>query len=294
MVMVRTPDGVNLYAEEHGSGTPVLFIHEFAGDHRSWAPQVGALATRYRCITYSARGYPPSDVPEDPADYSQRHAVADAIAVLDALEVDRAHVVGLSMGGFCTLHLGLEHPERVRSMVVAACGWGSAPDRRSEFRAECEHLADSLRAEGMAKVAERYALGPTRVQLAGKDPLGWRRFAGQLAEHSAVGSANTQLSVQRERPPLYELADRLAGVDLPALVIAGDEDEGCLEPGLMLKRTLPRSGLLVLPKTGHTVNLEEPDAFNRAILEFLAAVEAGRWGRRDPRARGLSSTGLER
>ncbi|WP_223189730.1 alpha/beta fold hydrolase [Nonomuraea terrae] len=219
MVMVRTPDGIELYAEEHGTGAAVLFIHEFAGDHRSWTPQVSALSRRYRCITYNARGYPPSDVPEDPADYSQRHAVADAIAVLDALEVERAYVAGLSMGGFCALHLGLDHPERVRSMVVAACGWGPLPDRRGEFRAECEHLAQSLRGEGMAAVAERHARGPTRVQLANKDPLCWREFAGHRAEHSATGSANTRLSVRRERPPLYELADRLAGVDIPALII---------------------------------------------------------------------------
>src|SRR3954451_10972770 len=105
MAYVITDDGVGLHVEEAGRGFPVLFVHEFAGDHRSWEPQVRALSRRYRCITYAARGYPPSDVPEDPAAYSQARAVADAIAVLDGLGVEHAHVVGLSMGGFATLHL---------------------------------------------------------------------------------------------------------------------------------------------------------------------------------------------
>src|SRR5207248_4176373 len=117
-----TADGVSLYYEETGSGTPLLFSHEFAGDHRSWAPQVRELGRRYRCITYSARGYPPSDVPDAPEAYSQERAVADAVAVLDHLGIERAHVVGLSMGGFCALHLGLSRPERALSLVVAGCG----------------------------------------------------------------------------------------------------------------------------------------------------------------------------
>src|SRR5690348_18325945 len=89
MPQVSTDDGVRLYVEETGAGLPVLFLHEFAGDHRSWEPQVRALSRRYRCVTYSARGYPPSDVPDDPGAYSQARAVADAIAVLDARSEER-------------------------------------------------------------------------------------------------------------------------------------------------------------------------------------------------------------
>jgi pimeloyl-ACP methyl ester carboxylesterase len=271
----------------------VLLVHEFAGDHRSWEPQVRALSRRYRCITYNARGYPPSDVPEDPAAYSQGRAVADAVAVLDALEVDRAYVVGLSMGGFATLHLGLRHPDRARALVVAGCGYGAHPERRAAFRDESTVVADAFAAEGAAEVAKRYAVGPARVQLQNKDPRAWAEFAAQLAEHSPEGSALTMRGVQRERPSLYDLAGELRELTVPTLIVAGDEDEGCLEPSLMLKRTIPSAGLAVLPKTGHTCNLEEPEAFNRLVRTFFADVDHGAWAPRDPRSLATSTTGLD-
>src|SRR5919205_518342 len=140
MPHVTAGDGVRLYVEEAGDGFPVLFVHEFAGDHRSWEPQVRALSRRYRCIAYNARGYPPSEVPEDPERYSQARARDDIRAVLDALGIDKAHIVGLSMGGFATLHFGLTYPERARSLVIAGCGYGASPDREQyrAFAAEAE------------------------------------------------------------------------------------------------------------------------------------------------------------
>jgi pimeloyl-ACP methyl ester carboxylesterase len=293
MAHVSADDGVRLYVEETGDGSPVLFVHEFAGDHRSWEPQVRALSRRYRCITYNARGYPPSDVPDDEAAYSQARAVADAVAVLDGLGVERAHVVGLSMGGFATLHLGLRHPERARSLVVSAVGYGARPERREAFRNESNRIADAFASEGAAEVAKRYAVGPARVQFQNKDPRGWAEFAAQLAEHDARGSARTMRGVQAARPSLYDLTDELAALDLPTLLIAGDEDEGCLEPSLMLKRTIPTAGLALLPKTGHTCNLEEPELFGRLLERFFADVENGAWGRRDPRSLATSTTGMD-
>ena len=293
MAHVSTDDGVQLYVEETGAGLPVLFVHEFAGDHRSWEPQVRALSRRYRCVTYNARGYPPSDVPEDEAGYSQARAVADAVAVLDALDIERAHVVGLSMGGFATLHLGLRHPGRARSLVVAACGYGAQPERQSAFREESNVVADAFAAEGAAEVAKRYAVGPARVQFQNKDPRGWAEFAARLAEHSSAGSAMTMRGVQGARPSLYDLTDDLAALSVPTLIVAGDEDEGVLEPSLMLKRTIPAAGLAVLPKTGHTVNLEEPELFGRLLERFFADVENGAWGPRDPRSLATSTTGMD-
>ena len=250
MPRIVTDDGVALHAEESGQGEPLLFIHEFAGDHRSWEPQVRYFSASYRCITYAARGYPPSEVPTDPAAYSQERAVADAIAVLDGLEIGRAHVVGLSMGGFATLHLLMRHPDRVRSAVVAGAGYGAQPERAEAFRAECLATAAAFAAEGAARVAERYAIGPARVQFQNKNPRGWAEFAAALAEHSSLGSALTMRGVQAARPSLYALTGELAKVRAPVLIMVGDEDEGCLEPALMLKRTIPGSGLVVLPKTG--------------------------------------------
>lgn len=294
MAYATAADGVRLWYEETGSGPPVLFIHEFAGDHRSWEPQVRALARRHRCVTYDARGYPPSDVPEEPERYSQEQAVADAVAVLDHLGIERAHVVGLSMGGFCTLHLGLRHPERALSLTVAGCGYGAQPDLRERWQAETEASARSFETEGAAATAERYMLGPARVQFQRKDRRGWEESKRWLAEHSAVGSALTLRGVQMRRPSLYHLIDRLKSLEVPVLLVTGDEDEGCLEPNVMLKRMISTAALAVLPRTGHACNLEEPALFNRLVLDFVAAVEAGCWEPRDPRSLGASLTGMER
>ena len=272
MGYATSADGTRLYSEATGEGTPVLFVHEFAGDHRSWEPQVRELARRYRCVTYDARGYPRSDVPREPERYSQEHAVQDAVAVLDHHGIERAHVVGLSMGGFCTLHLGLGHPERALSLTVAGCGYGSRPEERDRWRAETEANARMFEAEGSPAAAETYMLGPARVQYRRKDPRGWEESRRWLAEHPATGCALTLRGVQMRRPSLYDLTDRLAAMRLPVLLIAGDEDEQSLEPSLMLRRTIPGAALAVLPGTGHACNLEEPALFNRLLLDFLATV----------------------
>src|SRR5262249_11383255 len=141
MPHLTTDDGVKLFYEEVGAGTPVVFVHEFAGDHRAWEAQLRHFGRRYRCIAYNARGYPPSDVPPEPERYSQDRARDDILAVLDGLGIDKAHIVGLSMGGFATLHFGFAYPKRARSLVVAGCGYGAAPDRRAQFAAETAAMA---------------------------------------------------------------------------------------------------------------------------------------------------------
>jgi pimeloyl-ACP methyl ester carboxylesterase len=290
---VRTDDGVTLHVESTGRGTPLLFIHEFAGDHRSWEPQVRYFSAGFRCISYAARGYPPSGVPTDPAAYSQPRAVADAVAVLDGLGIPAAHVVGLSMGGFAALHLTLRHPDRVLSAVAAGAGYGAPPDRQAAFRAECAAIAAAFEADGAAQVASWYAAGPARVQFQNKNPRGWAEFAAALAGHSSLGAALTMRGVQAGRPSLYALREEFTQVAVPVLILAGDEDEGCLDTALMLKRAIPTAGLAVLPRTGHTANLEEPDLFNAAVDRFLAATARGAWPPRDPRSRSSSTTGVQ-
>jgi pimeloyl-ACP methyl ester carboxylesterase len=285
MGYATTDDGVRLYYEDTGQGVPIVFVHEFAGDHRSWEPQVRFFSRRHRCIAYAARGYPPSDVPEKVESYSQKRAAADIRAVMDGVGIEKAHVVGLSMGGFATLHFGLDYPERALSLVAAGVGYGAEKAREAEFRRAAEEAARGFETRGSLTFAEVYGSSAARVQFEAKDPRGWREFVDQLAEHSALGAANTMRGVQARRPSLYDLEDQLRRLALPTLIVAGDEDDNSLAPSLFLKRTIPASGLLVLPKTGHTINLEEPDAFNRAVVDFLAQVGAGRWGPRDPRAR---------
>jgi pimeloyl-ACP methyl ester carboxylesterase len=292
MPHAMTDDGVKLAYTEVGEGAPLLFVHEFAGDMESWEPQLRHFARRYRCIAFNARGYPPSDVPGDPAAYSQARAADDIASVMDHLGLASAHVVGLSMGGFATLHFGLRHAARARSLVVAGCGYGAEPQARAGFHEECDATIAFIRANGMAAFAERYAVGPSRVQFAAKDPRGFAEFQRRLAGHSAEGAINTQLGVQRQRPSLYDLTGPMAALTVPMLVLTGDEDWPCLAPGILLKRTIQSAALAVMPNCGHAINLEDPDTFNRLIGDFLAQVEAERWPRRDPRAMAASSTGM--
>ncbi len=284
MPHLTTDDGVKLYYEEVGSGIPVVFVHEFAGDYRSWEMQMRYFGQRYRCIAFNARGYPPSDVPQGGDKYSQDRARDDIRSVLEALKIDKAHIVGLSMGGFATLHFGFTYPERARSLVVTGCGYGAAPDKRAQFAAEAEAAAKGFEQQTMAKAAEAYALGPTRVQFQNKDPRGWQEFADQLAGHSTEGSARTMRGVQARRPSLFDLVDKMKTITAPTLIMTGDEDWPCLEPALLMKRTIPTAALVVMPNAGHTINLEDPDVFNRQIAEFFHTVDVGAWRTRDPRA----------
>jgi pimeloyl-ACP methyl ester carboxylesterase len=292
MPFATTDDGVKLYYEETGSGTPIVFVHEFAADHRSWEAQMRHFGQRHRCVTYSARGYLPSDVPAEPASYSQIRATDDILAVMDHLNIDRAHVVGLSMGGFAALHFGFRHPERALSLVVAGVGYGAERDQQAKFRGEVEAVAKSLMTEGMAAFAEKYAYGPTRVQFENKDPRGFAEFKKALAEHSALGSANTQIGVQGQRPSLYDLTNQMRALKVPTLILIGDEDWPCLAPALLMKREIASAALAVMPNSCHTINLEDPDQFNRLVGDFIFQVDSGRWPQRDPRAVSASITGM--
>jgi pimeloyl-ACP methyl ester carboxylesterase len=284
MPHISTDDGVKLHYQEVGSGSPIVFVHEFAGDSRSWEAQFRHFGRRYRCIAYNARGFAPSDVPEGVERYSQARARDDIRAVLDGLQIDKAHIVGLSMGGFATLHFGFTYPDRARSLTIGGCGYGTAPDQRRKFIEEAERAAARFEEIGMAEAAEAYALGPTRVQFQNKDPRGWRQFADQLAEHSSRGSALTMRGVQSLRPSLFDLTEEMKKITTPTLIITGDEDWTCLEPGLLMKRMISSAGLVVMPNCGHTINLEDPDAYNRHLDDFLSAAELGKWPVRDPRA----------
>ena len=277
MPSLTTDDGVKLHYEESGAGTPVVFVHEFAGDWRTWEPQVRHFSRRYRCVTYNARGYPPSEVPADAGRYSQQRARDDILAVLDALRIERAHIVGNSMGGFAALHFGMAHSTRALSLVVCGCGYGAPPAQYAQFQAQCRELAKTILDKGMAHVAATYGHGPSRLQLRDKDPRGFAEFIRHFSEHSAQGSANTMLGYQARRPSLYDLTAEMARIAAPVLIVVGDEDDGALDASLMMKRTIPTAALAVLPKSGHMTNLEEPALFNGLLDDFFHQVESGRW-----------------
>lgn len=277
MPRVRAGDGTQIHYEEVGQGTPVIFVHEFAGDWRSWELQLRHFARSHRCITFSARGYPPSDVPGDPKCYGQEIARDDVLAVMDAAGVERAHVVGHSMGAYTALHVGLDAPERCLSLVAAGCGWGSDPEDRHEKLEMARATGRMFLERPMAEAAANYADLPMRHPHKGKDPRGWSEFWRMLAEHDGTGSGLTMLNLQVARPTLWDLRDRLTGLDLPLLVLVGDHDAACLNGSLLLFRTAPQAALQVVPRTGHTLITEEPCTVNAALAATFAAVEAGRW-----------------
>ena len=270
-------DGVNIYYELTGQGFPLVWSHEFAGNYESWELQARYFSRRYQVITYSARGYPPSDVPEDPDAYSQDRAVEDLYLLLRHLGIGQAYIGGLSMGGTTALNFGIAHPEMAKALIVASAGAGS--DKANEFRQSGEALIARLGNEGMEGVAEDYARGETRLQFLRKDPRGWEDFQRGLASHSALGSALTYQGVQLKRPTVYALEEKLRGLPMPVLVMIGDEDDPCVDPAIFMKRTIPGVGLSVFPQSGHTINLEEPDLFNRTVSDFLTAVAGGSWAK---------------
>jgi len=278
-------DNVRLYFEEAGSGTPIIFLHEFAADHTNWEPQMRYFSRRHRCIAYSARGYTPSDVPQSKEVYTYKHFYTDALAVLDHLKIEKAHLVGLSMGAYSSLQIGLNAPSRALSLTLAGVGSGSGLKNLGAWRAQCQTNGESYEKIGAAEVAKATREAPSRIPFLLKDPRGHKDFYDALARHSSLGSANTMRSFQGGRPSIYTLTDAIRKVPTPTLIICGDEDDSCIEPSLFLKQHLPASGLAMFPKSGHVLNLEEPALFNETVERFIALAEAGRWPARDPRSK---------
>jgi pimeloyl-ACP methyl ester carboxylesterase len=273
-------DGVRLYYEETGTGHPIVFVHEFGADHREWEAQVRWFAREYRCIAFAARGYPPSDVPEDETLYGQDFAVGDIAAVMRHCGVERAHLVGCSMGSFAALLFAIRNPRMTSTLVLAGVGSGSTRSAaaREEFRRSCAARGEALMREGWdAAHAEETGHSPTRIQFKKKDPRGWAEYMARLRTHSGRGSGLTMKRYKGMRDSIFEWEDQLKALQVPTLLAVGDEDAPCLEANLFLKQTLPNAGLWVAPRTGHAINLEEPAAFNAEVAAFFSSVERGRW-----------------
>src|SRR5215471_9242393 len=246
MPHIKTSDGVQLYYEETGEGAPLIFLHEFGGHYLSWEPQVRYFSRRYRCITYAARGWPPSDVPDDVSSYSQARAADDCADVMAALGIERAHLVGLSMGATAALEFAIRHPGKATALVIAAGGGGGAidPEAKARFRQECESFAQRIEQEGMPAMAELYCASSARTTYRLKDPRGWAEFKRQFADGSAKGHAMTMRGVQGARLPFFERTEALKRISEPMLVVIGDEDDSTHSLAVHLKKNVPRSGVL--------------------------------------------------
>lgn len=276
---VTASDDVKLYTETTGTGDPIVFVHEFAGHHLSWETQVRYFSRRYTCITYQARGWPPSDVPPDHESYSQARAADDIADVIKGLGHSRAHVVGLSMGATAAIEFAIRHPGVALSIAAAGAGTGSTRDAAtlSRFRREAMDMAARIERDGIASLGDLYLSGPSRLQLLAKDPRGYAEFKSQFIDGASKGRALTMRGIQARREPFFDREAELAAIKDPVLIVCGDEDDATLDVSVFMKRMIPRSGLMVFPKTGHGINLEEPAGFNAVVGDFIHAVEKNRW-----------------
>lgn len=269
-------NGVNLYYEVTGQGFPIVLGHEFCADLESWDHQVRFLQRRYQVITYNARGWPPSDVLTDPEDYSWEHGVEDLYQLLRHLDIKQAYIGGLSLGGYVSLAFGIAHPKMSKGLILAATGAGAFFDKnkRKEWERLYEGFAQKIKTGGMRALKDEYANEAKRIQLRHKDPKGWRKYYEAFARHSPIGSAHTIRRFIIPRPTIFELEPKLKQLKVPTLILTGDEDDPCIEPSLFMKRNIAHSGLVVFPQSGHTINVEEPELFNWAMLDFLTSVDA--------------------
>ncbi len=272
--------GARLYYEDTGAGTPIVFVHETCADLRSWEAQVRWLSRGYRCIAYNARGYCGSDLGADPSTHDHHRLSEDIGVVMDAAGIDRAFVVGHSMGAYMAAHFMARHPDRLLGVVLEGLGAGS--DDPAAFRQATLSMAASLRRDGVESLVEQMVRGPNRVQFMAKDPRGFAQFLAHLREIGPEALANIHEYCHSRRPSIFALEASLRACEVPALIVVGDEDTPCIEPAVFLKGALAAAGLWVCPKTGHSVSMEEPALFNAAVQTFLQGVESGRWRARDP------------
>jgi pimeloyl-ACP methyl ester carboxylesterase len=274
--------GARLYYEEAGSGTPIVFVHEFSGDLWSWEKQIQHFSRRYRCVAFNARGYPPSEVPATLSAYSHRHAVDDIAAVMRALGIRKAHIMGCSMGSRSTLDFGLDYPRMALSLTMIGIGSGADPRNKTAFARSVEARAREYEELGLAGVLRKLRTAPNRVQLKQKNPRAFDDFCRRYMQHSAQGCANITRRVQGRRPSLFAMERALRALRVPAHVVVGDEDPVAVESGLFMKRVSPAVRLSVVAATGHLVNLEEPDLLHRITEDFYALVDARHWRARAP------------
>ena len=272
---------IKLYYEETGKGYPIIFVHEFGSDLREWEQQVRHFSREYKCITFNARGYPPSEVPEDAKQYGYKHSVDDIANLMKELKINNAHIIGLSMGAYAALLFGLKYKKMVKSLVIAGVGSGAMPQHRKGFFSMANELADEFIKKGSKKAASIISNSGSRIQLKNKDLRGWLEFKKHLEDHSNIGSALTMQQYQALRPSLMDFENEFKRMNIPVLLAVGDEDELCLEINIYLKRQIKTSGLWICSRTGHAINLEEPAAFNREVQNFLSTVERGNWLKRD-------------
>ncbi|WP_171020132.1 alpha/beta hydrolase [Hydrogenophaga sp. 2FB] len=278
-MMFAARNGVRLHFDSQGAGVPLVFLHEFAGDARSWEPHVRTFSATMRCITFNARGYPPSSVPSDDSSYSVQAAVDDIGTILDATDTQRAFLVGASMGGYSALQYAIQNPDRVMGLLIFGVGGGSRPSIHEAHRQRSLANANRFLTQDIEAAGRDYANGGSRRLLKRKNPAGFLKFEQRCMELSSTGAGLTMRNIQGNRQSLETMEKELSNLTVPVLIMVGDEDDGCLETDIFLKRTLPAAGLCVVPLTGHAIAQEEPEFFDATLKHFIETVQQGNWSK---------------
>jgi pimeloyl-ACP methyl ester carboxylesterase len=247
-----TRDGVRLYYESHGDGPAVLWSHGYSATGAMWDGQLPALTDRYRVITWDMRGHGRSDTPDDPALYSEQATVADMAAILDACDVGRAAIGGLSLGGYMSLAFHHAYPGRTSALLLCDTGPGY---RKDDAR------------DGWNKMADRMAHA---FETRGLDALGASAEVRVSTHRSAAGLALAARGMLRQHDA--RIIESLPAIRVPTLVIVGANDDQFLVPADYIAAKVPGAEKVVIPDAGHAANIDQPDAFNRAVVDFLSRL----------------------
>ena len=252
-------DGVGLYFEVHGSGTPLILTHGYSSTSAMWAEQVPALSRSFTLIIWDMRGHGKSDYPSDPSLYSEAHTVADMAALVDHVSGpnNKAIVGGLSLGGYMSLAFYRVHSERVKALLIIDTGPGFKKDAaRDAWNKTAQQTAERFERDGLAPLQEA---SPERSQVTHRNAKGLALAAkGMLAQRNAA------------------VIDSLGDVKVPSLIVVGADDKPFLAASDYMAKKIPGAEKVVVPKAGHAVNIDQPEAFLKGLMPFLEMVEGPR------------------
>jgi len=242
--------GVQIYYEVHGSGTPLLLSHGYSATSQMWRGQIEAFSRLYKLITWDMRGHGQSDYPEDQAAYSEDATVDDMAAVLDAVGARDAIIGGLSLGGYMSLAFRLRHPERVKALLIIDTGPGFKNDEaRAAWNKHAASYALEFEKNGLQSLQSR---SPEMAESSHRDASGLIKAAKGMLTQRDPGVINS-----------------LPSIDVPSLVVVGAEDKPFLAAADYMASKIPNAVKVVIPNAGHAVNIDQPQAFNAAVLAFL-------------------------
>ena len=262
-------NGINIYYESHGTGFPLVLAYGIGGNTTEWEPQIPVFSRAYRFIVWDPRGHAQSESPPNSDQYTQEVFAQDLEGLLDHLGINRAYVGGLSMGGGIATRFAILHPERVAALLIfdsfSSSGLETPPENR-QMREEIIRLTET---EGMSAVAE-FAMknNPNISQTALLGNEQENRVRQMYLALDPVGYAHSTRMILNA----VFSASLLEGIEVPTLVMAGQED-GALPACRFIHEKIKGSKLVVIPEAGHLSNLDQPVAFNHAVLEYLASVD---------------------